>query len=73
MENKKETKFTKGKRSESSQESSRRSRDTGDAREILSNFARTTSGVVEKAAMILEEEVAAGVIAAKQLENKFID
>ncbi len=73
MENKKETKFNRGKKSESAQGSSFSKKDIGDAREILSSFARTTSEVVEKAAMILEEEVAAGVIAAKQLENKFID
>ena len=73
MENKKETIFTRGKKNESAQDNSRTKQENRDAREILSNFARTTSEVVEKAAMILEEEVAAGVIAAKQLENKFID
>jgi len=73
MENKKETKFNRGNRTESAQTDSRSGKDTGDAREILGNFVRTTSEVVEKAAMILEEEVAAGVIAAKQLENKFIN
>jgi hypothetical protein len=73
MENKKETTFTRGKKTESAQGKSRAGEEKGNAREIFSNFAKTTSEVVEKAAMILEEEVAAGVIAAKHLENQFID
>ena len=37
------------------------------------SFADRTSQVVMQAASILEEEVAAGIRAAKQIENKFID
>jgi hypothetical protein len=40
---------------------------------ILKTFADTTSQVVKQAASILEEEVAAGILAARQIENKFID
>ncbi|WP_010664087.1 hypothetical protein [Marinilabilia salmonicolor] len=40
--------------------------------DILSEFANSTSKVVQKAADILEEEVAAGVIAAKQVEEIFV-
>jgi len=73
MENKKETTFTRGKKTESSRDRSNDRKGKENPQEILSNFAKTTSEVVEKAALILEEEVAAGVIAAKQLENQFID
>jgi hypothetical protein len=40
---------------------------------IFRNFADTTSHVVKQAASILEEEVAAGILAARQIENKFIN
>ena len=73
MEKRKETTFTRGKKTESDLGNSRSRQGKGNTQEILSNFAKTTSQVVEKAALILEEEVAAGVIAAKQLENQFID
>lgn len=69
----KETTFTKGNKRESSQKRSGRKEDKANPQEIFSNFARTTSKVVEKAALILEEEVAAGIIAAKQLEDQFVD
>jgi hypothetical protein len=36
-------------------------------------FAETTSNVVQKAAEILEEEVAAGIVAAKRIEQHFLD
>ena len=40
---------------------------------IFKSFADTTSHVVQQAASILEEEIAAGILAARQIENKFID
>jgi hypothetical protein len=40
---------------------------------IFKNFADTTSQVVKQAASILEEEIAAGIVAARQIENKLID
>jgi hypothetical protein len=40
---------------------------------VFKSFADRTSQVVMQAASILEEEVAAGIRAAKQIENKFID
>jgi hypothetical protein len=40
---------------------------------IFKAFADTTSHVVRQAASILEEEIAAGILAAKQIQNKFID
>lgn len=40
-------------------------------RDIFCDFAGTTSRVVQKATSILEEEIAAGIVAAKQVENKF--
>jgi len=39
----------------------------------LAGFAQTTSRIVRQAASILEEEIAAGVVAAKQVEQRFID
>ena len=39
----------------------------------LKDFAETTSNVVQKAASILEEEIAAGIVAAKQVEKRFIN
>lgn len=36
-------------------------------------FAETTSNVVQKAAEILEEEIAAGIVAAKKIEQHFLD
>jgi hypothetical protein len=39
---------------------------------VFRNFANTTSHVVQQAASILEEEIAAGILAARQIENKFI-
>lgn len=41
--------------------------------DILMEFANTTSQVVQQAASILEEEIAAGVIAAKQVEERLIN
>jgi hypothetical protein len=40
---------------------------------IFKTFADTTSHVVKQAASILEEEIAAGILAARQIEDKFID
>ena len=36
-------------------------------------FAETTSRIVRQAASILEEEIAAGVVAAQEVEKRFID
>jgi hypothetical protein len=41
--------------------------------ETRPGFAETTSRIVRQAASILEEEIAAGVIAAKEVEKRFID
>jgi len=40
---------------------------------IFKAFGETTSRVVQQAARILEEEIAAGIVAARQLEDKFIN
>jgi hypothetical protein len=40
---------------------------------IFKGFADATSHVVKQAASILEEEIAAGILAARQIENKFLD
>jgi len=40
---------------------------------VFKSFADATSQIVMQAASILEEEVAAGILAAKQIENRFID
>jgi len=40
---------------------------------ILQDFTKTTSRVVHQAAAILEEEIAAGVVAAKQVEDQLVD
>jgi hypothetical protein len=40
---------------------------------IFKTLADTTSHVVRQAASILEEEVAAGILTARQIQNKFID
>jgi hypothetical protein len=40
---------------------------------IFKSLADTTSHVVRQAASILEEEIAAGILAARQIEDKFID
>ena len=42
-------------------------------KEIISELSRTTSRVVKQAASILEEEIAAGVVAARQMEEHFIN
>ncbi len=41
--------------------------------EALRGLAQTTSEVVQKAASILEEEIAAGILAAKQVEQRFLN
>lgn len=41
--------------------------------DIMNGFATSSSHVVLKAASILEEEIAAGIIAAKEVEKKFIN
>lgn len=41
--------------------------------DIFRGLAGTTSRVVQQAASILEEEIAAGIIAAKQVEKRFMD
>jgi hypothetical protein len=38
----------------------------------LQGFAETTSRVVQQAASILEEEIAAGIVAARQIEGRFV-
>ena len=40
---------------------------------IFRGFAGTSSRIVQQAASILEEEIAAGIIAAKQVEEHFVD
>jgi hypothetical protein len=40
---------------------------------IVKGLAETTSNVVQKAASILEEEIAAGIVAARQVEEQFIN
>lgn len=40
---------------------------------VLKEFTQTTSNIVQKAASILEEEIAAGIVAAKQVEESIID
>jgi hypothetical protein len=40
---------------------------------IFKAFVDSTSHVVKQAASILEEEIAAGILAARQIESKFID
>ena len=46
---------------------------TDAAQEIFSQVAKSTSKVVEQAASILEEEIAAGIVTAKKVEEKFIN
>ncbi len=46
---------------------------TDAAQEIFSQVAKSTSRVVEQAASILEEEIAAGIVAARKVEDKFIN
>lgn len=41
--------------------------------DLISGFASSTSRIVQKAASILEEEIAMGILAAKQIEEKFVD
>lgn len=43
-----------------------------DQSDVVKKFAKTTSHVVLKAASILEEEIAAGIVAAKQVEKRFL-
>lgn len=40
---------------------------------IFRTFAESSSQIVQKAVSILEEELAAGIVAARQIENKFFD
>jgi hypothetical protein len=44
----------------------------GDLHDVYKGF-KTSINVVQKAALILEEEVAAGIIAAKKVEDHFVD
>jgi hypothetical protein len=41
--------------------------------DILKGFAKSSSRIVQKAASILEEEIAAGILAAKQVEERLIN
>lgn len=50
-----------------------RGRTSAETDSFLSGFAQTTSRVVHQAASILEEEIAAGVVAAKQVEERFVN
>jgi len=43
------------------------------ANDVIENFAQRASEVVGRSAAILEEEIAAGIVAARQVEEKFID
>ena len=40
---------------------------------MLKELAQATTSVVERAASILEEEIAAGIVAAKNAESRFVD
>jgi len=40
---------------------------------MLKGFAEAATNIVARAASILEEEIAAGIVAAKKVENRFID
>lgn len=54
--------------------SSNTDRVAGDeAADALRDFGKTTSRIVQQAASILEEEIAAGIVAAQRIENKFVD
>ncbi len=44
-----------------------------DLYDAYKGFNETTANVIQKAASILEEEVAAGIIAAKKVEEHFVD
>jgi hypothetical protein len=44
-----------------------------DSTNMLKELAETATGVVARAASILEEEIAAGVVAAKNVESRFVD
>ena len=44
-----------------------------DPTDVLKGFAKSTSRVVQQAASILEEEIAAGIVAAKQVEERFVN
>jgi hypothetical protein len=46
---------------------------SGVAQEVFSQIAKSTSKVVQQAASILEEEVAAGIVAARNIEDKMFD
>lgn len=46
---------------------------TDAAQEIFSQVAKSTSKVVEQAASILEEEIAAGIVTARKVEDKLFD
>lgn len=43
-----------------------------DRSEVLNEFGERTSEVVRQAASILEEEIAAGIVAARQVEKKLL-
>lgn len=42
-------------------------------KDILEGFAKSTSRVVQQAASILEEEIAAGIVAAQQIQRRFMN
>lgn len=46
---------------------------TEDLYDVYKGFTKTSINVIQKAASILEEEVAAGIIAAKKVEEHFVD
>lgn len=41
--------------------------------ETYNDFAKSTTNVIHQAASILEEEIAAGIVAAKRIEEHFLD
>lgn len=63
----------RNKKSENSKSDTKKSDMRIDIGDILRGFATSSSGVVQKAASILEEEIAAGIIAAKQVEEQLVD
>ena len=71
-----QTEASEGKEQKSAPRSTAEEAFRGAAQElppIFKAFGETTSRVVSQAARILEEEIAAGIVAARQLEDKFIN
>jgi translation initiation factor 2B subunit (eIF-2B alpha/beta/delta family) len=65
--------FAKSTSTVKSEEKRSSQRESSDLIEAYSDFAKSTSTVVHKAASILEEEIAAGIVAAKSVEGHFLN